>query len=217
MTISKALEYRSESNDALHDSAAKKNFPAPCSDDEGRLSTSQRSRTVLGTARVVSVPTLSNVEGENKQPVRKRLKRSESSVLAVHSSASVRMENSDETRSIQTNIKPEEYLRSILRESNVSMSSIDAPSVPFLPITKQQQSSYPKAALAARNEDLAALKQLYRAGNNMQCSNSFGESILHIVCRRGNHDMLYFLVDVAKVTVRVRDDLGRTPLHDAAW
>jgi ankyrin repeat protein len=51
----------------------------------------------------------------------------------------------------------------------------------------------------------------------MQCSNRFGESILHAACRRGAVRTLEFLLEEGKVDVRVICDYGRTPLHDACW
>ena len=70
---------------------------------------------------------------------------------------------------------------------------------------------------AARNEDLEALKVLHSRGHPLQCCNRFGESILHVACRRGSATITRFLLDEANVSLRVRDDFGRTPLHDACW
>jgi len=97
------------------------------------------------------------------------------------------------------------------------MDSMEADPMSFFPIAKQQHETYAKAAMAARSEDLQALKTLHEQGKSLQCSNRFGESIIHIICRRGRDDILKFLVSEAGVTLRLRDDLGRTPLHDAAW
>jgi Ankyrin repeats (3 copies) len=46
--------------------------------------------------------------------------------------------------------------------------------------------------------------------------NSYGESLLHMVCRRGDDDLLKIMLDVGS-SVQVADDYGRTPLHDACW
>lgn len=59
-----------------------------------------------------------------------------------------------------------------------------------------------------------------------RCSNRFGESLMHLACRRGRTDMVRFLVeefpsDTKNTTPRqmlsVRDDCHKTPLHDACW
>merc|ERR1739844_436499 len=44
-----------------------------------------------------------------------------------------------------------------------------------------------------------------------------GESLLHTSCRRGFTDIVRFFINEAGVSPRVRDDMGRTPMHDACW
>jgi hypothetical protein len=46
--------------------------------------------------------------------------------------------------------------------------------------------------------------------------NKFGESLLHMVCRRGRLDMLQCMIQ-AGTCLQIVDDFGRTPLHDACW
>merc|ERR1712154_754735 len=43
------------------------------------------------------------------------------------------------------------------------------------------------------------------------------ESVVHTACRRGAAEVLRFFMDEAGVSVRVKCDCGRTPLHDACW
>lgn len=60
-----------------------------------------------------------------------------------------------------------------------------------------------------------------------RCSNRFGESLLHLACRRGRTEMVRFLVEELetpgadycspRTVLTVRDDCGKTPLHDACW
>mmetsp|Transcript_24906 Transcript_24906/g.58810 ORF Transcript_24906/g.58810 Transcript_24906/m.58810 type:complete len:336 (-) Transcript_24906:60-1067(-) len=58
-----------------------------------------------------------------------------------------------------------------------------------------------------------------------RCSNRFGESLLHLTCRRGRTEMVRFLVEEmtnnkaeeARRVLTVRDDCLKTPLHDACW
>jgi hypothetical protein len=47
----------------------------------------------------------------------------------------------------------------------------------------------------------------------MNCFNRFGESLLHMDCRRGFEDTVEFLLDQPEVDVRICDDNGRTILH----
>lgn len=65
-----------------------------------------------------------------------------------------------------------------------------------------------------------------------RCSNRFGESLLHLACRRGRTEMVRFLVEeftdngnnsdidnseAARQALTIRDDCFKTPLHDACW
>ena len=51
----------------------------------------------------------------------------------------------------------------------------------------------------------------------MLCGNKFGETVMHLVCRRHYDRVLKFFLEEANLSVRVICDHGRTPLHDACW
>lgn len=88
----------------------------------------------------------------------------------------------------------------------------------FLPLTEDMIQGYDAALLGiVRHNDLGSLRELHDSGRKLQCSNPFGESIVHIVARRGYREMLDFLVQQAGVSMRVICDNGRTILHDACW
>ena len=70
---------------------------------------------------------------------------------------------------------------------------------------------------AVQANDVERLRSLLESGHFMQASNRFGESILHTSCRRGLTDVVGFFLNEAHVSPRVRDDMGRTPMHDACW
>lgn len=76
---------------------------------------------------------------------------------------------------------------------------------------------------AVRNNDLETVKRLFEEEGNVfksgvNACNRFGESILHIACRRGHLPMVQFLVvNVGLQITTIRDDYHRTPLHDAFW
>ena len=74
-----------------------------------------------------------------------------------------------------------------------------------------------EAVDAIRSSDVDALRQLVAAGKNLQCGNRFGESLIHLACRRSHHDVVTFLIKEAGVSIKLRDDYGRTPMHDACW
>ena len=88
----------------------------------------------------------------------------------------------------------------------------------FIEHTEEQIKAYDMQVIEAiRSQDIEQLRQMHKSGRQLQCANKFGESLVHMACRRGFVDVVRFLVDEAGVSVRVRDDYGRTVLHDACW
>jgi len=86
----------------------------------------------------------------------------------------------------------------------------------FVDYTEDESKSYDTDILTAiRKQDMKKLRELHANGHPLKCSNRFGESILHMACRRGFLNVVRFLIKEAKVSVRIRDDCGRTILHDA--
>jgi len=87
----------------------------------------------------------------------------------------------------------------------------------FVEITEEQMAAYTSDIVGAvRNNDLESLKKLHGEGKSLDCSNRFGESLLHMACRRGFGTITEYLLE-NDVSVRLCDDSGRTPLHDACW
>ena len=70
---------------------------------------------------------------------------------------------------------------------------------------------------AIRSNDLDQLRQLYCNGKSMNACNQFGESLLHMACRRGYSKIVDFLLREVKVRTDRCDDFGRNPFHDALW
>lgn len=86
--------------------------------------------------------------------------------------------------------------------------------------TKEMLDAYQtEIVMAVRNNNVSKARQLYHDGIfNCNACNKFGESILHIACRRGHLEMVQFLiVNVGLKVEEIRDDYHRTPLHDAFW
>lgn len=69
---------------------------------------------------------------------------------------------------------------------------------------------------AVRRWDLGALEAFAAQGVDMGASNRFGESVVHLATRRGNAPVLQFLLSHGG-SLRICDDYGKTPLHDAFW
>jgi len=94
----------------------------------------------------------------------------------------------------------------------------------FLEVTKESMDAYTvQLDQAVRTQDYAALRAMVAAGVSLQGCNQHGESIVHRVGRSSNNtsfdgaEMLRFLIQEGQVSVQVRDDFGRTPLHDTCW
>lgn len=120
------------------------------------------------------------------------------------------------------NVDPDVFLSQLLEaQYGITLKTKAALSMEdFFPeVTDEQITAYDmKLVVACRENDVDTVKSLVEEqGMSAECCNRFGESLLHMACRRGFKEMVdYFLKD-AKVSVRIRDDCGRTPLHDACW
>lgn len=124
------------------------------------------------------------------------------------------------TKNESADMNPHEYLKEIVESFGYSSESLPALSVEsyFLEYTDEQIQSYDnRLTNAVRGENIDELLCILKEGKPLQCSNRFGESIVHMACRRGSVKVMRFLLEVADVSGLVRDDFGRTPMHDACW
>lgn len=81
--------------------------------------------------------------------------------------------------------------------------------------TAFQQASYNVYLVKlVRAHDLNKLRAVLSSGISTNPCNSFGESLVHMVSRRGDHRLLKMMLEVG-TSIQVSDDYGRTPLHDA--
>jgi hypothetical protein len=113
---------------------------------------------------------------------------------------------------------PVEYATMLLEKQNLDLASIAAAAnAKFIPPTDDRMKFYIEATRVLRDTNLVGLKQLHLAGVSMDACNRFGDSLIHIACRRGMTSIVKFLVEDAKCSLYVRDDFLRTPLHDACW
>jgi hypothetical protein len=118
-------------------------------------------------------------------------------------------------------VDPDVFLAQLLEaQYGFSLKTKDALSMKgFFPeITEDQIAAYDmKLVAACRENDVDAVKSLVAEGQSAECCNRFGESLLHMACRRGFKDMVDYFLTEKQMSVRIRDDCGRTPLHDACW
>jgi Ankyrin repeats (3 copies) len=87
--------------------------------------------------------------------------------------------------------------------------------------TAYQQASYQPHVIALVKDNALMntkdqLRAMLDAGMSRNPCNSFGESILHLICRLGQDDLLQLFID-AGADLQVADDYGRTLLHDCCW
>ncbi len=115
-------------------------------------------------------------------------------------------------------ISPVSILRTILGESGLAAAAQRISPAFFQKPTEEEIEAYDvEIVRAIRMGDLVALKQLHADGKDLNASNQFGESLLHMACRRGNVSILSYMLREAHVRVNQRDDFGRNILHDACW
>jgi hypothetical protein len=88
----------------------------------------------------------------------------------------------------------------------------------FLKPTEAMISAYNVELIKVfREKNVDQLRDMHNAGQTFQCCNRFGESLIHMACRRGWTDVVKFLVLEADCSLMLQDDFGRTPFHDACW
>ena len=148
-----------------------------------------------------------------EQPAQKRRKLAIMKVLAAKGVAKKYM------------ISPADYARTVFKLngfpslSQTIESDLHRRGAFTCPPTAEMMASYTQDVLnMARLNDLDGLRAAHSNGQNLQCCNAFGESLLHGACRRGQTSIVKFLVEEVKVDIlSVRDDYRRTVLHDAFW
>jgi hypothetical protein len=120
-----------------------------------------------------------------------------------------------------SNVSPDEFLLQLVKaQCGVCLEVKPALSLDafFSEVSEEQMVSYTVQVVGVvRNNDLESLKKLQEEGQALNCSNRFGESLLNLACRRGFESIVEYLLDQPDIDLRIRDDSGRTPLHDACW
>ena len=148
----------------------------------------------------------------------------------LSSSASDEISFLTSTGDLDLNLSPAVFVKTILLQSKSLTGSIRGEDIIkvatqrlndesyFLTYTVEQTEAYTnEKVFAVQGNDVESLRVFYQSGEIMQTSNRFGESLLHISCRRGFTDIVRFFINEAGVSPRVRDDMGRTPMHDVCW
>ncbi|KAL3905285.1 MAG: hypothetical protein SGARI_004539 [Bacillariaceae sp.] len=115
-------------------------------------------------------------------------------------------------------ISPAQYLKEAFQEWDVTIQPTRDQSN-FLQATPERISAYDRDLLMViRKQDIGELETLLEQGKlQHNACNAFGESLLHLACRKGMTQVVQFLVGTAKLSCWVHDDYGRTIWHDACW
>jgi hypothetical protein len=115
-------------------------------------------------------------------------------------------------------LSPSQYLKLAFQEWNVTVQPTRDQSC-FLQATPERIQAYDRDLLMViRRQDISELEQLLQNGKlQHNACNAFGESLLHLACRKGMTQVVQFLVKNAKLSCWVHDDYGRTIWHDACW
>jgi ankyrin repeat protein len=142
----------------------------------------------------------------------------------VISQTSIDEENQQQRKSISvTSLKvnsPYQFVCDTYIANGLSIRKSKADFSPLFPKpTEAQIAAYclDTVKAAVRNTDINELRRLHAAGVSFDCCNRYGESLISMVCRRGNAEIAKFLVKEANVSLFICDDFGRTVLHDACW
>jgi hypothetical protein len=117
-------------------------------------------------------------------------------------------------------IRPSDYALAAFRANGVDIQEARAKiTEQFIVPSEEMIKAYTSEVLeAVRNNDLGQLKKMHKESKLVvNACNKFGDSLLHLACRRSHTEIAEFLIKDLKVNVNIRDDYHRTPLHDAAW
>lgn len=120
-------------------------------------------------------------------------------------------------QNVQIDMKPIDVVKDALSSRDEDANIIPTVDMPAAFFVESEEMYIQEAVDAVRSNDVEALRRLAQAGSNLQCGNRFGETLIHLACRRSHTDVVTFLVKEAGVSIKVRDDYGRTPMHDACW
>lgn len=113
---------------------------------------------------------------------------------------------------------PQQYLMAILRERGYSTDLIPNAETGYHsePTPMELASFGTEVVQAVHAGDVAKLKSLLDCGLSPSPCNSFGDYMVHLVCRRADFNILECLVNYG-CNLNVCDSFGRTPLHCVAW
>ena len=113
---------------------------------------------------------------------------------------------------------PVDFLKALFSVNDRCRESIQHRHFTFTKPTEAETDAYDlEVVRAIREGNLHKLRGMLKEGKEFDACNKFGESLIHMACRRGDVKVVRFLIEEAKVKVDRLDDFARTILHDALW
>ena len=112
-------------------------------------------------------------------------------------------------------ISPVEFLRALLKHNGVESPQEQSYDGSFFTKPSEEEiASYDIAVVdAIRSNNIEQLRAFHKEGKSMNACNRFGESLLHMCCRRGDTELVKFLVE--EIGVRTQHK-GRLRAHAVA-
>lgn len=129
-------------------------------------------------------------------------------------------ERCDFRSTVPSNFHPHEVLLKMMAKKGVnavSRSYSDLGGFFYTPSQDEIDSYGFEVLRAVRDADIDFLRKYHSEGKSLNICNRFGESLLHLACRKQLVSVVDFLLNEANVPAQVCDDYGRTPMHDACW
>ena len=179
------------------------------------------TNTEYKTSPVSHMPTDSTIQHmPDSQVVKKQIINSVNDLRLTKISSESCSELSQKNEVKVNMMKPKLYLEQLLTQHGSNY--IEQPALSlfnyFSEPTEEHFSSYKQEIITAiRSQDICKLRLLKKEGCSLQCCNSFRESLVHMACRRGFTEVVEFLIREGHVSLRLRDDYGRTVMHDTCW
>ena len=121
------------------------------------------------------------------------------------------------TMIVKSTVSPQDYVDAMIYALGYSTKRhYTLESAYYNRSTPLQQASFRSHVLnLVKIGNARELKTHLQCGLSPNPANAYGESLLHKVCRLGRSRLLQVLLEDCCVDVRVADEHGRTPLHDA--
>ena len=114
-------------------------------------------------------------------------------------------------------ISPQQYLDGMMRNRGYSIEYIKTLDTAYRsrPTPLQKASYHLHLVKLVKSCSPSALYEIISTGLSPNPCNTYGESLLHTVCRYNKASHLQVMLEHCGTDLKVCDDLGRLPLHDA--